>query len=407
MGTSLLFFGFLFLINPELLTLDVFPDWIGYLLIAFGLSKLACLEERIASARRWALFLALSSAVQMATVPMVFTAQFESDRLMFSFAFLVAGVWLSLLFCDNLFRGVQYLAVRQDSNLALKGYEVAKSYVMVFFIAKYALNFLPQLATLVFPKVDASPDEVENYTQLRTLFEGTRSILFLLGTVVLLVLGIYTARIVRAYWKRIRSDADFCKRLRGLYDEKVTNNPSMQSRLAIRGAFSWFFIAPLFLADLYLDGINVIPSFLFSLFVFFGLKRIKRQVSLSPAARKVPLISAAIGLVAYILRLSVSHPAVGIATGALFGLSMILVAYYLMEAVFRVAAKFTEYSYGRYRILLFISFLIQIVMGILQHVDSYLFSALLFPQIALCAVSAYFNKKSLDEIGGEAEYRLM
>jgi len=84
MKTGLIFVGFLFLINPDFITLDIIPDFIGYILIACGLSRLSLLEERIAAAKKWLLFLALTSVVKLFSSALVFTSTLQSDRLMFA-----------------------------------------------------------------------------------------------------------------------------------------------------------------------------------------------------------------------------------------------------------------------------------------------------------------------------------
>ena len=128
MGTGLIFIGFLFLINPELITLDVFPDFIGFFLIARGLSKLALLEERIASARKWALFLSLTSVLKLLACTITFSTRIESTRLTVCFFFLVAELWMYWLFCDNVFKGLHYLAIRKNGDLVLKSYDLVRNF---------------------------------------------------------------------------------------------------------------------------------------------------------------------------------------------------------------------------------------------------------------------------------------
>ena len=202
MGIGLIFIGFLFLINPELITLDVIPDFIGYFLIARGLSRVALLEERLAAAKKWALFLSLTSVFKLLSCTVTFGTRIESTRLTVCFFFLVAELWLSWLFCDNAFKGLHYLAIRKNGDLVLKSYDLARGFTFSFFMAKAAVNFLPQLPVIFYTNIDAEGDQVENYTAMVRSFRTVRSILFILGAVILVFLGIYTARILKAYLKR-------------------------------------------------------------------------------------------------------------------------------------------------------------------------------------------------------------
>ena len=193
MGTGLIFFGFLFLINPDLMTLDVLPDWIGYFLIARGLSRVALLEERIASAKRWALFLSLSGILKLLSCTIVFSTRIESTRLTVCFFILIVEAGLSWLFCDNLFKGLHYLAIRKDGDLVLKSFDLVRGFTTVFLMTKAFVNFLPQVPVIFYTNIDAEGDQVENYTAMVKSFRGVRSILFILGSVILVFLGIYTA----------------------------------------------------------------------------------------------------------------------------------------------------------------------------------------------------------------------
>ena len=150
MGSSYLFFGFLFLINPDYFTMDVLPDLFGYLLIARGLYKLSFLEDRVWQARRMARLLAGVSLLKLISNGIALATNVESTRLTVVFLFACTEGTLGVMMTDNLFKGVQYLAVRQNSDLALKGIDVTSVFLKAFFIAKNALSFLPASLILFF-----------------------------------------------------------------------------------------------------------------------------------------------------------------------------------------------------------------------------------------------------------------
>ena len=53
MRIGLILVGFLFLANPVIHVLDVFPDAIGYLLLMAGISKPALFVEHLEEAKKW------------------------------------------------------------------------------------------------------------------------------------------------------------------------------------------------------------------------------------------------------------------------------------------------------------------------------------------------------------------
>lgn len=419
MKTNWIFIGFLFLLNPDLLTLDVFPDFIGYLMIAHGLYRLSFLEERIALARKFSYFLAAASALKFACNLMVFTTTVESTRLTVTFLFFAVETALCLFFADHVFKGIQYLAVRKDSNLALKGYEVAKLYVTVFFVVKNLANFLPQGIAAFYPDVDADPNLVENYSSMRQSFLVLRSVLFVVGAVALLAVGIYAARVLRAYLARCRSDEAFVLRLQKAYDEKVTSSGNMQIRLAVKSAFAMFFAGTLFLADMYLDHIDVFFLTAFAVLTAVGIHRLKEIVGLSfPLILAVRISAAAIAIgeiyryfrlftcdgdfsVAYYLDMP------GRILGYLVLASSVFLCYMMLYCIHKVGSLYSEYKYAPYRVFLSVTLLALCCLGYYQYAYPAWSGIVPAVQWAVYALTLYYQNKTTDEMRREIDYKLM
>lgn len=419
MGTGLIFIGFLFLINPELITLDFVPDFIGYFLIARGLSRLALLEERIAAAKKWALLLSVTSVLKLLSCTVTFATRIESTRLTVCFFFLVAELWMSWLFCDNAFKGLHYLAIRKNGDLVLKSYDLVRNFTLVFFMAKAFINFLPQLPVIFYTNIDAEGDQVENYTAMVRSFRSVRSILFIFGAVILVFLGVYAARILKAYLKRCQEDAEFCENILESYRKNVSENASLQIRLAIKGAFFWFFLAFICMADLYLDFINTIPKPLFALFVFFGLKRLAPAVKVPVTHLILTLVSFAVQLAAYAFRLA----RLGITTGNfpyLFPYEPLAYAATAVNLIFTVlplvlvflaiskcTSAYTTQKYGKQGSAVLILAVFVTLLSACQYLFVGRSDLVVFLQWGLYAVLLYLHKSSLDDIFAEAEYKLM
>ncbi len=421
MGLGWILAGFLFLINPDLVTLDVIPDLIGYCMIAKGLYRLSFLEERIAAARRFAIFLILSAALKTASNLIVFSTNIESTRLTVMFGFFVAELWLGILLVDNAMKGIQYLAIRQNGDLALKGYEVAKTFLTVFAIGKSVCSFLPTSLAIFFPEVDADPEKVDGFTSILRTYHSLKNILFVLSSVVIVALGIYAARILFAYVSRIRSDRVFCENLDVLYREKVTENAAVQTRLSVKTAFGMFFVAFVFLSDLYLDDVSMIPLPFYFLFASLGLLRLRREGNVSLWHPVLSFAGLGISLAAYGYRLGrviavsdsfafpvlfVNDP-VGIVLGALSFVFVVISGFSMLRAVWCSAKKYTDYGYRKYFISVLLCILTCAVLGFFQYHYPSTFSVLPSVQWVFFVVGIYLHKKSMDEIREEVDYRLM
>jgi len=362
--------------------------------------------------------LAASAALKLLSSSIVFATRIESTRLLVSFCFFAAEIAFSFFLCDNAFKGIQYLAVRKNGDLVLKGYEVAKTFCTAFFLVKNIANFLPQVAIIFFPDVDADPDKVENYGLILENFRTTRSILMILGSLMLVVFGIYTARILRAYLLRIRSDQAFCRTLQETYDEKVTRNESMQQRIALKSAFFYFTFAALFLAELYLDNLSFFPQPIFAIFVFLGLQKLRNTFSISFSKLLPSLVAVFFVCISFVYRLirlftmesfEAKFP-LDIVAGvlAILGqLSSVFLCLVMLLYIQKCAERFTEYPYRRYFVILAITFCEIGVLSYFQYLFPSEFAVLPFVQWCSFGVMMYYHKKTLDEIYQEAEYKLM
>ncbi|MBE6713205.1 MAG: hypothetical protein E7580_06775 [Ruminococcaceae bacterium] len=422
MKTGLIFVGFLFLINPDFITLDIIPDFIGYILIACGLSRLSLLEERIAAAKKWLLFLALTSVVKLFSSALVFTSTLQSDRLMFCFFFLVAEGGLSWLFCDNFFKGLHYLAIRRDGTLMLKSFDLVRGYVTGFFLAKAVINFLPQLPTIFFSEIDAGADYVQDYSAMRTNFFTTQRILLVIGGVLLVFFGIYTARIIKAYLKRCREDKTFYENLISSYVENVEKNAPLQTRLAIKGAFFWFFLAFVCMGDLYLDFINIFPKPLFAFFVFLGLRRLDAAYSEAkvPAFHKLlSLVSFAVLCVTYGIRLArliatgdnafpylFPYEVLAWCSTVLNLIFSILPLWFVFAAISRCTRLYTAQDYRKKGLVVFAFAFVVSALSSCQYLFVGRSDLVVFLQWGLYAVLLYLHKSSMDDIFAEADYKL-
>ncbi|MBQ3865334.1 MAG: hypothetical protein II776_00400 [Clostridia bacterium] len=419
MGTASLLFGFLFLIEPGYFTLDFLPDFIGYLLIAHGLYRLSFLEDRIWNARRWAQYLALISVMKIFSSVFVLTSNVESTRLSAMFLFAVAEGWMGFLLVDNLFKGVQYLAVRQDSDLALKGIDVAAGFAKVFMPVRSFLGFLPAAMILFFSNVDADPALVEGYATLKRTYLTARLVVMILSAAAFLFLGIYTARILFAYAKRVRSDKPFVASLRDLYRRKVTDNEDARVRIHVREGFFLFFIAAVFFPDFYMDHIGILPSFIGVLLVYCGVRNLSKGVRLPAFLSPALIVSLIVSFASYGLRtaclilwqekFAASFAAFlpGRIFAALGQAALGFSAFAALFSVWKTAAAETGYRYTLYGV--FTGLLWAGVLG--TGVFTYAFPArsgvVQAVQIGLALIALYLHKKSMDDVRGEVEYKRM
>ena len=147
MKYRLFLFGLFFLINPYFWVFDVLPDFIGFILMCFGVDKLSDLEGRFAAAKKGFIELAVISAVKTAGLVLLpHIDEIFVIVLVFSFGLLEAMFFIPAM--KNLFEGFRYFGIRSGSNAAEYKSESIQSLACVAYCLRIALAFLPEVPKL-------------------------------------------------------------------------------------------------------------------------------------------------------------------------------------------------------------------------------------------------------------------
>ena len=419
LGSGFLLFGFLFLINPDFFTLDLLPDLFGYLLIAHGLYRLSFLEDRIDRARRLAKILALLSLLKLLSNLFALTAHAESDRLTVMFLFACAEGSVGFVMVSHLFKGVQYLAVRQNSDLSLKGIDVASIFTKAFIIAKNVLAFLPASLILFFPEVDSDPDVVEGYGALRHNYMSTRILLTAICFIGVLSFGIYTTAVIAAYRKRVCSDKAFVERLRELYREQVLANENAMVRIHVRESFGYFLAALIFLPDFYIDHTNLLPGFVAGVLVCLGLSNLAQAKRVSPVLIRSARVASVLSLASYFVRFMAmilledkfqmwfwGSPLAWV-SGVTGGVSAVVFLCGICLSVNMVCRKETEAPFRVFTVFFVLLSLGAVGCGVYNYVYPGRNGVVQAVAIALALIALYLFWRKSDQIVAEVEYRRM
>ncbi len=107
--------GAIFLFNPTINVVDPLPDFIGYWLIAIGLTAMAYLSDAVNSARKNFVYLAFITAAKLA-VSFALPGATETFTVLMAFSFAVAEAVLFIPAMSNLFEGMTSLGLRLGSD---------------------------------------------------------------------------------------------------------------------------------------------------------------------------------------------------------------------------------------------------------------------------------------------------
>ncbi len=281
MGISLLMLGGCFLWNPIVGVRDFLPDVIGFLLLYLGISKLADLNDDLASAQRAfraMLWVGIGEvfAVLLAEV-LLKNTETQLNRyeqpvwvLLLSFVFLVLEWCFLLSGWRSFFKGLSDLAEFHGGTCLLverKGKTACERMIgfsRCFVILKTALTLLPELTVLTSFEKDA---ENPLFTFDWYAYVGTfRTVAVMLSA---LVGVIWLARYLLLLRDALR-DEEWLEKLNARYEAEILPDKGYLLNRRVGTAFAFFRVGAILTVNLTLLYYEFLPDWIAVLFFLCG-----------------------------------------------------------------------------------------------------------------------------------------
>ncbi len=286
-----------FLFNPCINVVDLLPDFFGYLLLIKALTKWADLCPNIADAMiglkklRWFMLIKLFSVL---LVPFVD----DLHVLTLTFGFFIIECIFLIPALERIFDGFEYFGTRFSGHAVFVNLKNIRTLTYILFIGKGLLCLVPELCSL-------SNFEHLGYVTANAIdFARFKPLLTVLHLVLSLPIGILWLVNIIPYFKRIGRETDFIGRVLHDYDLEITNNFGLNVRRAFRSIFSLCIAGFAFIPNLWIDEINIIPTFIGAFILTIAMIKLRK---FSPKASKFSTIASAvffvISLASYIVSL--------------------------------------------------------------------------------------------------------
>lgn len=334
MGFSLILAGLFFLIIPTVNIVDIFPDFIGYLLIFAGLAKLKRIDGYMEKCAHYSLVMAivnLSKPLALAFSLTDYSDAQSSNITTATLIFLVIELIFGLLLFKNLFSGLanlgyQYEDSKKHTHIKLlgrflparrrlsyeysvknkqsaeykrlmrsaplhavkyvslprrkaifKGLDTLSVFTYIFFAVHCVLTLIPELTTLAYTvNLDGSYKQVDN--------GGLRLMLIALCLFLGTILGVSWFCLASKYFKGVNKDSFFTKRLQEAYSSKFLDNPDVIKSVRYNGFYKLMLAALIFGGDLFLDATDFFPDIITALLLIIAFVYFRRSLPLARTA---------------------------------------------------------------------------------------------------------------------------
>ncbi len=291
LGLWAVLMGSFFLISPMLAVVDVLPDFIGYALILFGVSRFADMNDKIEDAAKLFRRLMILGLVRMGAIVFIYGVSSPVEQpvlqLLCSFVLGVLECMTLIPAWKKLSGGLLYLSSRHGGEVVFATSYAGKRNgssktllertthaTIVFLVAREVLATLPEFTVLTSEKGGMEAGEGLAIYDYISFMRETCAVIVLVWGVIWLV------RFLR-FGFYLGKDEIFLTAMREKYSQEVLTRPELFARRAVKRAMilmciGMCFSVDFFLADLHTTPICVTPDFIMGILLTVGLLMMRK-----------------------------------------------------------------------------------------------------------------------------------
>ncbi len=281
-GFGMVFSGLLLFFNPYFAVVDILPDFIGCLLVYFGLTRISTLyrgmaEARLAFLKLFGVYLAKDIAV-IVVFGMSTNAERPVGLLLVGFAAAVVGLYFAFSAFRALFDGFYGLAVTRDCPALYGKYkqrrwlwqegiersrtEIALRASLIFLVVREVICLLPEFSALT-TSTYLDSDLIRLYDYIGAMR--------VLACVFVLIAGLIWACYLCRYFITLARQHEFRQTLGVQAAEYASEHPGDAIVRRYGLCFLLLLLGAVFTTDFYLDFKNMIPDVVAALLFLGGI----------------------------------------------------------------------------------------------------------------------------------------
>ena len=269
-NSLLIIIGTFFFFNPNLVVLDILPDFIGAILIIAGFLHLADIEDRAKDAQKALVILAIVNGAKMLTMFVLHNNEGQVWGLIFTFCFGLGEGALFVYGMGKLFSAITYQAMRHTCLPLYEGFSSLLPLTVLIAILKNLLVMLPELTSL-----STDYGFIENIAGNEAqVAQFVYKALTVLNFVVVTLYGFGWWIYMLRYFKTVGKQRAFLEALDQKYFVEVGSRHEVLTYRALKTAGLLFTLGLILLLPLRLDGNDVLPDFAAGMLILLGVLRL-------------------------------------------------------------------------------------------------------------------------------------
>ena len=238
----------IFLFNPVVSIFDVFPDFIGYLLIMKAFTNSSYVYDNASETHNAFKQMTIISAAKMASM-IILPFTDATMALVFSFSFAIVEVLFGIGAFQRLFNTISFICLRCDEERFVKNSESLKRFTLAFFFARIACSTIPDLFTLFL----SAPGKEDLY-RFRTLF------LILFGVLATVIGTVWLVRFISFFSKTLTADVK--EKIDIAFQEEMKDRQTVFFSKDFAFAIGVMAMSMILAIDIYVDNVEFLADVL-------------------------------------------------------------------------------------------------------------------------------------------------
>lgn len=272
----------LFLFNAFINIIDIFPDFIGYIILCASLVRLAYLNTEIEASIKLFRYMIFVDISKYAVLALIFGITFGDEQnsaiLLATFVYAVIEVIILVMAFGKMFNGFNGLGYIHENTSILgskkpnaRSYtEKIKSATMTFIVLRAAFSVLPELSVLTASEYIEGSFVMYLYEYIGTM----RALAFVFAS----IFGIVWVSKMFRYCKRVSADKVFCDSLLKKFNADIVPNEAIFVKRQMSVIATMLAFCAAFMIDLRFDGISLVPDVLAAIFFVLAIAAAKKLV---------------------------------------------------------------------------------------------------------------------------------
>lgn len=278
----------IFLFNPCINIFDLLPDFFGIFFLMKGLEKWADLCPNMRDAVTGLIklrYFMLAKLFAILLIPLLPPSEGPTFKLLLTFVFAIVELVYIIPAAGRIFDGFEYFGTRFDGKYVFSGIKNVRTFTNVFFILKSAFCVLPELCSL-------SSFQYSGYITNGVQFDIARYQGFLnsFNLTVGTTLGFIWLVVVLTYIIRIANDKPFLVRILHDYEIQIGQDIGLAIRRNLRTSLTLIIVGVAFLPNIWIDDVNVIPTFIGTIFIWAAMANIRQMAPIPKSSLIFPAL---------------------------------------------------------------------------------------------------------------------